>query len=105
MTQSEPHPSEMLDFATIAGQSGLRSVFQTQHIEYAQTHAAKDLKSNEEHPISGIDDELQRLTRINSLIHTSTTGIEAEHQLTIKNALILYPKAILWSMLLSHGGP
>src|SRR4051794_34096363 len=101
MGRGEPHPSEELEFATIAGQSPMRSVVQIQDIECAKTNALDDPKSDEKHPVEDLDDLTRRLTHINNLIDTSTAGIEAEHRINIKTGLLLYPKAILWSILLS----
>jgi len=83
-----PHPSEALEFATTALAPHM------EHIEFITRPTQLDNDSR----LSG---STRRLTFSKSQMEGVDAGIKAEHQLTIRNALPLYAKAIGWSILLS----
>jgi SP family general alpha glucoside:H+ symporter-like MFS transporter len=44
---------------------------------------------------------MDHIARLNRLIESTNEGVAAEHRMTLRDALRLYPKAIGWSILLS----
>lgn len=93
----EPHPSEALEFVT----SSVAAQPQAQHLEYAARDGSDDIESRVKSTPPTEKSSTDNIARINQLIDSSNVSVEAEHRMTIRHALVLYPKAILWSMLLS----
>jgi SP family general alpha glucoside:H+ symporter-like MFS transporter len=91
-----PHPSETLEFVTsIVVQP------QAEHIEFASRDCSDDVHPKFKPMPASDSSSTDHMARLNHLIHISNESVDAEHRMTIRDALRLYPKAIGWSMLLS----
>jgi SP family general alpha glucoside:H+ symporter-like MFS transporter len=90
-----PHPSDAVDFIT----SVAPDLPISEHIEFTSRDGLGSIEPKP--PLFGKKLPADHIARLNHLIDASNEEVEAEHRMTLRDALRLYPKAIGWSILLS----
>ena len=99
----KPHPSEFLEFVTVAGGSGphrlrpLRLQTATDSLKGSGEDRIRPTQSNDD-LFHGLSRAIPGLRRLSVEARAAT---KAEHDMTFIRGCRLYPKAIAWSLLLS----
>lgn len=103
--EQKPHPSELLEFATVSPTlgSGPRLQFNTHHEEIkpgpeVESGTTLNPTSSNDDLYEGMQRAIPNLRRLSVEARAAT---KAEHKMTFISGVRTYPKAIMWSFILS----
>lgn len=98
---AKPHPSEYLEFVTVGPQqtaTRLEPLKTRPDVEKEDTHNRINATSSNDDLFHGLSAAIPGLRRLSIEARAAT---KAEHNMTFVRGCRLYPKAMLWSLLLS----